>query len=211
MPDFDLRRHRAVLGEKLRKEVGADRELLSRQQVEISYPLFRCRYWMAGNSSINARLGHFMTPLVELPAIRAALQVPLRFSYTHTDATFRNSFSSGFEEWGDVESGDELPYLPPNQLQAAAGLRSERWSTTLSATWLDRMRSVAGQGPIPESELIDQHWVLDWAGSFSITDNFGVSARVENLLDETYMAARRPAGARPGRPRAIFLGMTGQF
>ena len=144
-------------------------------------------------------------------ALLAGFDLPLRFSYTHTDATFRNSFSSGLEEWGDVESGDELPYLPPNQLQATAGLRSERWAASLSATWLDKMRSVAGQGPIPETELIDQHWVLDWAGSFSITDNFGVSARVENLLDETYMAARRPAGARPGRPRAIFLGMTGQF
>ena len=30
--------------------------------------------------------------------------------------------------------------------------------------------------------------------------------KVDNLFDETYIAARRPAGARPGLPRTAFLG-----
>jgi Fe(3+) dicitrate transport protein len=141
----------------------------------------------------------------------ASLGVPLQFSYTYTDARFLNSFSSGLEEWGEVESGDELPYIPGNMLLATAGLRDDRWGATVSAAWVDDMRSVAGQGAIAESELIEAHWVVDLAGGFDVTPNFSLNARIENLLDETYLAARRPAGARPGRPRSFFMGLTGRF
>ena len=30
---------------------------------------------------------------------------------------------------------------------------------------------------------------------------------VDNLLDEVYVAARRPSGARPGLPRTIYVGV----
>jgi Fe(3+) dicitrate transport protein len=81
----------------------------------------------------------------------------------------------------------------------------------VSAAWVDEMRNVAGQGPIEASEAIDSHWVFDLAAGFDVTPAISVNARVENLLDETYMASRRPAGARPGRPRAFFMGLTGRF
>jgi Fe(3+) dicitrate transport protein len=51
-----------------------------------------------------------------------ALTVPVRASYTYSKAEFQNAFASGFDEWGTVESGDELPYLPDHQLQLSAGL-----------------------------------------------------------------------------------------
>jgi len=56
-----------------------------------------------------------------------AVSIPVALAYTWTDAEFRNSFSSSFEEWEDVQSGDNLPYLPEQLLHASAGLRGERW------------------------------------------------------------------------------------
>jgi Fe(3+) dicitrate transport protein len=144
-------------------------------------------------------------------ASAGGVSLPIRFSYTYTDATFRNSFSSGFEEWGDVESGDRLPYIPEHQLQLTAGTRGDRWGLNLSASWVDEMRTVAGQGPTPASELTDAHWVLDFSGDYELTRNISIYARAENLLDETYVAARRPAGARPGLPRTAFAGLTARF
>jgi hypothetical protein len=51
-----------------------------------------------------------------------ALKVPARIGYTWTDAEFRSSFSSGFEEWGTVEAGDRLPYLPEHALNLQLGV-----------------------------------------------------------------------------------------
>ncbi|KZC18579.1 MULTISPECIES: hypothetical protein [Rhodanobacter] len=58
-------------------EVGS--ELLSREQVELLYPLFRCHYWMGLNNSVAVRHGNYATPLVDLESVRLALRVPLRW------------------------------------------------------------------------------------------------------------------------------------
>ena len=143
--------------------------------------------------------------------LASALTVPLQLSYTYTDAAFRNSFENGFEEWGTVSAGDSLPYLPPHQLQLATGLAASRWSLNLSATYVDAMRVVAGQGPIPPEQSTDERWVVDLAGSFDLTDHVSLFARLENVFDETYIAARRPAGVRSGRPQTVLAGVTARF
>lgn len=52
---------------------------LTRQQVELLYPLFRCHFWMAVNNSVGVRHGHYFTPLVDLELVRMAQQLPLRW------------------------------------------------------------------------------------------------------------------------------------
>lgn len=50
---------------------------LSRDQVELIYPLFRCHHWMGVNNSVAARHGYFHTPLLDLNLIRVACRLPL--------------------------------------------------------------------------------------------------------------------------------------
>ncbi|CAN5584572.1 TonB-dependent receptor [soil metagenome] len=139
------------------------------------------------------------------------VRFPLRAAYTWTDARFRNSFSSGFEEWGDVRDGDALPYLPGQLVWASAGAHGTRWSTDVSATYVGKMREVAGQGTIPAAERIDRAVVFDIAARWRVAGNLELLGKVENLFDETYLAARRPSGARPGRPRSTFVGLRYEF
>jgi Fe(3+) dicitrate transport protein len=139
------------------------------------------------------------------------IRFPLRAAYTWTDAEFRNSFSSGFEEWGNVVTGDELPYLPGQLAWASAGAEGERWSTTLSATYVGEMREVAGQGTIPANQRIDSALIFDLSATWRVAGNLELLGKVENLFDETYLAARRPNGARPGRPRTAFVGLRYEF
>lgn len=54
-------------------------ERLSRAQVELLYPLFRCHYWMGVNNSVAVRHGYYATPLVDLKTVRMALRLPLRW------------------------------------------------------------------------------------------------------------------------------------
>ena len=131
----------------------------------------------------------------------------LRYTWT-TEAEFKNSFDSGFDPWGQVEVGDELPYIPEHQLRLAAGLEHERFNVNLAANYVGRMRSKAGQGVFLPEETIDSHVVMDLVAAFSLTQKLATYVKIDNLLDETYIAARRPAGVRPGLPRTAYVGIT---
>ncbi|MDR9437014.1 MAG: TonB-dependent receptor [Thiohalophilus sp.] len=137
--------------------------------------------------------------------------LPLRFGYTYTDATFDNGFSSSFGEWGTVEPGDEMPYLPQHQLTAGIGVEHTSWRVDLAAKYMGEMRTVAGQGGVPADEKVDSHVVFDLGGDYRFAENSKVYLTVENLLDETYAVARRPAGVRPGKPRTFMLGLKHDF
>jgi Fe(3+) dicitrate transport protein len=131
----------------------------------------------------------------------------LKYTWT-TEAEFKSAFDSNFGPWGEVESGDELPYIPEHQLRLTAGLQHERFNVNLAANFIGQMRTTAGQGAFLPGDSIDSHVVVDFLAAFSLTQNLATYVKVDNLLDETYIAARRPAGVRPGLPRTAYLGIT---
>jgi Fe(3+) dicitrate transport protein len=73
------------------------------------------------------------------------------------------------------------------------------------------MRVEAGQGAASPTGTTDSHWIMDVAGDWTLTDKLRLFARVENVLDEVYVVAWRPAGARPGRPRTALIGINASF
>ena len=69
------------------------------------------------------------------------------------------------------------------------------------------MRTQAGRGPIPEGEGTDSYVVFNLAGELQLDRRGTVFAGVQNLSDERYSVARRPAGLRPGLPRTLMAGL----
>lgn len=135
--------------------------------------------------------------------------VPLQVSYTYTSAEFGQTFDSDF--FGDVEDGDELPYIPEHQLYAEIGIATDRASLTLGANYVSEVRTEAGSGPIPALERIDDRWVFDLAGRFAVSETIGLFGRVDNLFDNEYAVARRPLGLRPGKPQSFIGGVELRF
>ncbi len=134
---------------------------------------------------------------------------PLSFQYTWTaDAEFRNAFESGFAPWGDVEVGDELPYIPEHQLRATAGITSTSWGLNLAANYVGRLRAVAGQGDFEPEHSIDSRIVWDLMARWNWSDSISTYVKVDNLFDGVYVASRRPAGVRPGLERTAYVGIT---
>jgi asparagine synthase (glutamine-hydrolysing) len=77
-----LASYEARLAASIRDTVGmfpGGNQRLSRKQVELLYPLFRCHYWMGVNNSVAVRHGYYATPLVDLASVCLALRVPLRW------------------------------------------------------------------------------------------------------------------------------------
>lgn len=142
----------------------------------------------------------------------SAFKFPIGMNYTWTNAAeFRNAFDSGFEPWGQVEVGDALPYIPEHQLRVTAGIKHERFRTTLAANVVGRMRTKAGQGAYDPRETIESHVVWDMIATWRFTEHLSTYLKIDNLLNETYIAARRPAGVRPGLPRTAYIGLTYQL
>jgi Fe(3+) dicitrate transport protein len=142
-------------------------------------------------------------------ASAGSIDIPLGIRYTWTnESEFKNAFDSGFGPWGDVQVGDELPYIPEQQLRANASLVAEKWRVNLAASYVGKMRTTAGQGAFEPQESVDSHVVWDVVASWNFTSSFSTYIKVDNLLDETYVAARRPAGVRPGLPRTAYIGLT---
>lgn len=132
--------------------------------------------------------------------------IPVRVAYTFTDAEFRTSFESDYDPWGAVDSGDELPYLPEHQFYGSVGVTGGGWGLTLSSFGNTAMRTRAGQGTIPGEEGTDGFVVFNLSGEYELPGYGTVYGAIQNLTDERYVVARRPAGARPGLPRTFVAG-----
>lgn len=145
------------------------------------------------------------------PLTGAGFGLPVSLVYTYTDTEFRNSFSSGYAPWGNVQAGDQAPHTPEHQLTLSAGVRMERWRADVRLNRVSEARAVAGSGPIAADERIDARTLVDVAGSFDLTGNVALFASVQNLTDEVHNVAFSPAGARPGAPRMAMGGLRLRF
>jgi Fe(3+) dicitrate transport protein len=85
------------------------------------------------------------------------------------------------------------------------------WGTDVAVNYVSQMRAQAGDGTIPANELIDARTIVDATAYITLAEGVRIKAKVENLFDETYIAARRPAGLRPGKPRQAFVGLQLDF
>lgn len=139
------------------------------------------------------------------------ISVPLSAVYTYTQSEFGSSFVSDFEEWGNVTAGDELPFIPEHQLTLTGGLQSKSWRTFVTMNYVDEARSRAGSGSIPENQRIESRTLFDISGEIDVSRDASLFASVQNVTDETYIAAFRPAGARPGLPRTFLAGIKVKF
>ncbi|MDG1417048.1 MAG: TonB-dependent receptor [Maricaulis sp.] len=137
--------------------------------------------------------------------------MPLRGAYTYTHAEFQTDFNSGFGPWGNVSTGDELPYIPEHQLFAAIGIDAGHFGGEIAVSWVDEVRTSAGQGALDPTTSVEGHTVTDASAWYAVTDNVRARVSVRNLTDEVYAVARRPAGVRPGSPRAVLFGLSVDF
>ncbi len=140
-----------------------------------------------------------------------SVSVPLRGAYTWTQAEFQTGFNSGYEPWGIVEAGDMVPYIPEQQGFIAIGLETARYGGEIAMSWVEEVRTVAGQGVIAANQRVEGHTVADFSAWYAVSEQVRARLSVRNLTDETYAVARQPAGLRPGAPRAVLLGVAMQF
>jgi Fe(3+) dicitrate transport protein len=141
----------------------------------------------------------------------AKFSLPISFGYTFTNTEFLNSFGSSDGLWGTVTAGDELPYIPKHQFNAAFSLEHSKFEVNLNARYNGEFRTLAGSGTIPTNEKVDDNFIVDLSGKYYVNKQLNITANVMNLLDNTYAVSRVPAGLRPGHPFGIYGGLEFRF
>lgn len=131
-------------------------------------------------------------------------RVPLQVSYTYTGTEMLSDFES--TAWGQVFSGDEIPYIFRHALHVQVGIEHKWIDCTLGVRYNGDMRTTPGQGAIPLRELIPSHWIVDASARVHLLKGLSLQFNAVNLLDRSYLSSRHPAGLRAGHPRGLYVG-----
>lgn len=135
------------------------------------------------------------------------VSVPFSMNYTFTNAIFKTDFESNFGPWGSVSNGDEIPFIPRHQLNAALGFGLGDFTANINSVFAPAMRTIAGSGsPVPNFST-DRYFLLDLSADYTFTSYLNVFVNVRNILDHAYIVSDRPAGVRPGLPRTLMGGV----
>lgn len=133
--------------------------------------------------------------------------LPITLAYTLTDTEFLNSFGSGEDLWGEVNAGDELPYIARHQFNTTLSLEHKKFEINLSGRYNGGFRTRAGSGNIPDNEKVSSNFIMDFSGKYNLNKHISFTGNIINLLNENYAVARVPAGLRPGHPFGAYLGL----
>lgn len=139
------------------------------------------------------------------------ISVPANVMYTFSHGEFTESFDSDFNQWLEVESGYEIPYLPQHQARAEVGIEGKNWNANLALKYTGKMRETAGSGDYVAGNYTDALTTGDVSLSYLPFDEITLKLVVENLTDEQKVVSRRPFGARPNQPRTVKLGVDYHF
>ena len=134
------------------------------------------------------------------------LSLPLDLTYAWTRSRFQTGFSSGFPQFGTVEVGDSLPYVPEHQGSARLTLKHPRFSAMVATTARSGMLDEAGTFPVSDTDVPAQ-LLLDAALSANLTERVQLYATGNNLTNSAALASWRPFGARPIAPLQIMGGI----
>ncbi len=128
-------------------------------------------------------------------------------TYTWTGSRFRTGFTSAFPQFGTVEIGDRLPYVPEHQGGARLTLTHPWGHVTAGVSARSAMRDVAGQGAIADDERVDAMGVLDLGVGVRASRHVDLYATLQNVANSVYVESFRPFGLRPGAPIQAMFGV----
>jgi Fe(3+) dicitrate transport protein len=137
--------------------------------------------------------------------------LPARASYTYTYTEFLSTFTSSDPQFGNVKSGDELPYVPAHQANATVGIEKKQLGLNVGGTFVDAMWEHAGHGTPAPGDKTDAYFLLDASAKYRLFEHVELYVNGRNLTNDRYIASRRPFGARPGAPLWVLAGVRGEF
>ncbi|MEM7435457.1 MAG: TonB-dependent receptor plug domain-containing protein [Myxococcota bacterium] len=152
-------------------------------------------------------LGGYNVPLPK------ELNMPVRVSYTYTNAQYRTTFVSDDPVIGSVNKGDPINFVPPHLLNAQLGMERSFWGAYLIGTYVSPFPEGVVRDPdgqpfdLPDT---DGYFVLDMVGRVRF-EPVEAYLRLQNVTNTRAIVSRRPFGARPNAPFSFQIGVQVSF
>ena len=135
-----------------------------------------------------------------------AFTLPVEATYTWTWSSFMTGFLSDFPQFGVVDAGDALPYVPRHQGSARATLKHPRFDLGVGLAGRGEMLDAAGVFPAGDLD-VPALLLLDAAARVRLSERTTLYATGTNLTGEAAITSWRPGGARPTAPLQVMAGL----
>lgn len=150
------------------------------------------------------------------------LKIPIQFSYTYTDARFKETFSNGGGDWGmgTIYKGDFMPFTTPHLLTASISVESKKFDLTITNQYTGKTRVKPGQGTLvfPASGIrekdvnaLNHFLIIDVSANYNLKKSFVLFATINNLGNSRAIIANLPQGYRPNMPLSFNIGVKKRF
>jgi Fe(3+) dicitrate transport protein len=136
----------------------------------------------------------------------SSASMPIAFVYTYSDAQFDSTFDSEF--FGNVSAGDDIPYIPEQQMTLTVGFEQGDVRLNASVNYVDAVCVNASCGAFEKTE---DSTTLDLSANYQVNSDLSVFARLENATAEEDIVGRQPYGARPNKARTAAMGIRLSF
>ena len=139
--------------------------------------------------------------------LEGKVQIPLSLSYTLTNAIFQSNFGSTQGIWGEVSTGDRVPYIPQHQLNMSAGLIRTYYEINFNLRYNGAFDTQASNNGMEATLPIPGNFLVDLSVKYHVAPQVNLTVNGINLFNTVYAASRVPAGFRPGHPFGIYAGV----
>ncbi len=137
--------------------------------------------------------------------LSALSEARVNANYTFTHTQFLSEFRSSFPQYGDVNAGAPLPYIPTHRFQISPELQISRWSMNVAMNYRGRMFDSAEAA----EPLIRPLFIVNASTSYALFEDLDIYFKIENMFNARAIVSWRPFGARPNKPLTAMLGLRG--
>jgi Fe(3+) dicitrate transport protein len=172
----------------------------------------------AGNATIQgiefSAEYHFVPSKLNHPEFK----IPVRLTYTFTDARFDETFVNGGGDWGTgtINEGDMIPFITPHLGMLSVGVEHKKFNAMVSGRYAGLTRTTPGQNEVTvpgsnenfsDVNAIEAYTILDLSANYHFNKMWTVYTTVNNLTNNRRIVANLPQGYRPAMPFAMNLGV----